>query len=282
MTSSTRDSGESAPVEHSSRLMLLPGELRNLVYTHLFAATRLSFGERILSRLTFITVKPAPNSLAILRACRLTYEETTGLWLGQVILSFETVEGMLDKLSPLPPATQGLIQYGTGWQKLRFLAPDSDMLAFAKIDMFMADPYWRKPQPKIWNHMTAHCDGEASGVGKTLPDGCSQELFGVNADAELLREEEVENELLVMVCRGRGADIQSALSPPPGYDIREWAGTMTWSGIKRQCRFGASDDVDDDDGFLFEDPPEEFLIDSYVDVNKYVHFRIKYPDGTLS
>jgi hypothetical protein len=36
------------------------------------------------------------------------------------------------------------------------------MLGFAKMDMFGADPYWRKPQPSTWDEIVRQRDGANS------------------------------------------------------------------------------------------------------------------------
>src|SRR2546429_1002562 len=190
-------------------LLQLPRELRDQIYTCLFASTRITFGERN-SRITTKTMKPAPNSLAILRTCRQINQEAGALWLNHVLFNFENPEDLLDKLSTLPSTTlsqirhvrtggrplmlqpigddddvyyrlvwalkllpglrlntltvlgssggeiaydtlEGLIKYGNGWKELHFITPNSTMLGFAKVVMFMADPYWRKPQPSTWD-----------------------------------------------------------------------------------------------------------------------------------
>lgn len=52
--------------EVHSMLSQFPGEIRNQIYACLFTSTRLTFGERRISRSRRETIKPTPNSLAIL------------------------------------------------------------------------------------------------------------------------------------------------------------------------------------------------------------------------
>jgi hypothetical protein len=83
----------------------IPRELRDKIYSCLFASTRITFGERYTSRITTKTMKPAPNALAILRTCRQINQEAEPLWLDHVLFNFENPEDVLDKLSTLPSIT---------------------------------------------------------------------------------------------------------------------------------------------------------------------------------
>lgn len=279
-------------------------------------------------------MKPAPNSLAILRTCRQINQEAKALWLGLVLFSFEKVEAMLDKLSTLPLTTiseirqvrvggrplilqpidydddvfyrlvwalkllpglrldkltvlgsssgviaydtlGGLINYGNGWSELHFITPNSEMLGFAKLDMLLADPYWRKPQPSTWNDILLRRDGPNSGASVTIyrstqsnspgavvnprtrqlfeQKSTLQNLadFGVAEDRVLLSESEASKELLVVVKRGRHADIAERDSPPYLFeDIREWAHGLTWAEIQRGRYVFSSEDEDEDDAFI--------------------------------
>lgn len=82
---------------------LLPQELRDMVYSHIFFSTRLANGQRAVSRIDRIRVKPAPNALAILQTCRRASKEIGDTWIGQILFSFEDPETMLDKLIALHP-----------------------------------------------------------------------------------------------------------------------------------------------------------------------------------
>lgn len=279
-----------------SMLLQLPGEIRNQIYTCLFASTRLTFGERNITRITVKTMKPAPNSLAILRTCRQIKQDAEALWLGLVLFNFENPVYMLDKLSTLPLTTLseirhvrvggrplrlqpigydddvyyrlvwalkllpglrldkltvlgpssgeiaydtlgGLIRYGNGWRELHFITPNSKMLGFAKIEMFMADPCLREPQPSTWNDILFRRDGANSGASvtiyrstqsnspgavinprtrqpfeqKLIPE--NQADFGVAEDRPLLSGSGASKELLVVVKRGRHAHIAEQDSP---------------------------------------------------------------------
>ncbi|KAJ5174779.1 uncharacterized protein N7482_000656 [Penicillium canariense] len=314
-----------------SMLLQLPGDIRNQIYTCLFASTRLTFGERRITRITRKTMNPAPNSLAILRTCRQVKQEAEALWLGLVLFSFETPESMLDKLSPLPLTTLseirhvrvggrslmlqpidddggvyyrlvwvlkllpglrldkltilgppssavaydtlgGLIEYGNGWRELHFITPNSKMLGFANINMYMVDPYLREPQPSTWSDILSSRDGANSGASVTIfrstqsdsPGSVinprtrqpfeqklitpNQADFGMTEDRDLLSGSEASKELLVVVKRGRHAHIEEQDSPPFMFeDIRDWAHGMTWAEIRRLCYDVFPGDEDEND-----------------------------------
>ncbi|KAK3369860.1 hypothetical protein B0H63DRAFT_403181 [Podospora didyma] len=84
----------------------LPKKLRDEIYSFVFTSTRLSFGEREMGdkdRPWHFNIKPVPNSLALLRTCRLAKKEIGTSWLGQVLFSFEDNRTFLDKMTALPP-----------------------------------------------------------------------------------------------------------------------------------------------------------------------------------
>lgn len=89
----------------------IPHELRDQIYVSLFASTRITFGEKSIDRITTKRMKPAPNSLAILRTCRQINQEAAALWLGHVLFNFEHSDDLLDKFSILPPTTLSQIRH---------------------------------------------------------------------------------------------------------------------------------------------------------------------------
>ncbi|KAL1848358.1 hypothetical protein Daus18300_013640 [Diaporthe australafricana] len=123
----------------SSFFQKLPPEIRLEVYSQLFCSTRLSFGRplrlsrhkrsRILIRPA--RIRPAPNSLSLLRVCRRVNDEIEDSWLGQVLFSFEDPETMLEKLTALKAQTLGKLRHmrysGEGRLVLRIRAPDGDL-----------------------------------------------------------------------------------------------------------------------------------------------------------
>ncbi|KIM96031.1 hypothetical protein OIDMADRAFT_20935 [Oidiodendron maius Zn] len=189
----------------------------------------------------------------------------------------------------------GLIEYGNGWRELHFITPNSSMLSFKKIDLFMAPPYWRKPQPASWNEILARRDGEGSGSSVTIYratqlrqgsviDNRTRQIFdqkavanfGVEDDKELSALDEAEKELLVVVKRGQTTNIAEPDGPPflLENDIRHWSYPMTWTEIRRRCidHIGEFDDFDDDDD-LFSSSGDEIEIDYHDDFAGY-----KWPD----
>lgn len=100
--------GSSPPViidhQMDSRFYRLPQELRDQVYGHLCASTRLSRGLRHTTR-----VRPDPHALAILRTCRRARHELGDTWIGRVTFHFEGPADMLDMLTTLPPRTTPLL-----------------------------------------------------------------------------------------------------------------------------------------------------------------------------
>lgn len=123
------------------------------------------------------------------------------------------------------------------------------MLGFAKIDSPTMDRYCRKPQPSNWSATLLERDGESSGASVTIyrsiqynsPGAIfnphTREIFeqklprkqpenySVSKDMRLLSGNEASKELLVIVKRGRHADIVEQDSPPYllENDIRRWA-----------------------------------------------------------
>ncbi|KAF2496301.1 hypothetical protein BU16DRAFT_373629 [Lophium mytilinum] len=80
-----------------SRLLQLPGELRNMIYTHLLSSTWLTFGGLLLGHrhsYTGVATKCAPNPLSILRTCRQIDLEASSLCLGHVLFNFEGLEAL--------------------------------------------------------------------------------------------------------------------------------------------------------------------------------------------
>lgn len=94
-----KDAPKKMDPQTSSPLFRLPGELRNQIFQNLFASTRLTFGKVLRSE---ICMKPAVNSLTILRSCRRIYSEASSLWLERVLFNFEDIITLRDKLSALP------------------------------------------------------------------------------------------------------------------------------------------------------------------------------------
>ncbi|KAF2688852.1 hypothetical protein K458DRAFT_400968 [Lentithecium fluviatile CBS 122367] len=89
----------------TSALLRLPRELRDDIYEKIFRSTRLSYGRRIIiveDQDIIRDIRPAPNSLAILRTCHQINAETRGAWIGRVTFNFENKREALVKLTALP------------------------------------------------------------------------------------------------------------------------------------------------------------------------------------
>lgn len=101
------------PQDSSLFFQKLPLEIRLEIYSHVFYSTRLSFGKRFgASDIgTYITLRPAPNSLSLLRVYRKINSEIGHSWIGQVLLSFEDAETMFGKLSALQPSVLTKLRY---------------------------------------------------------------------------------------------------------------------------------------------------------------------------
>lgn len=101
--------GQSAMVDPQTRSLLfqrLPQELRDYIYRLLFSNTRFMFDTHWEGR-----VRPAPNGLALLRACRRARLEIGNSWLDHVLFCYGSCEDMLDHLSGLPAETLSLIRH---------------------------------------------------------------------------------------------------------------------------------------------------------------------------
>lgn len=102
------------PQDSSLFFQRLPPEIRLEIYSQIFYSTRLSFGKRPIfdkSKLSNIRMRPAPNSLSVLRVCRRVNDEIGDSWLGQVLFSFDDPETMLDKLADLDQQTLGKLRH---------------------------------------------------------------------------------------------------------------------------------------------------------------------------
>lgn len=191
---------------------------------------------------------------------------------------------------------EGLIQHGNGWKELHYITRDSSMLGFKKQEIFMADPYWRRPQPSTWKETLLSRDGADSKVtvavyqaakdkeigapfneknsrplDQTVVPPDTLETFGVQEDTQLMSDGQREKELLVVAKRGHAADIAEREKGPYRHDdIRQWTDGMAWPAIKRKhIEFdGKYEDEDEDDGFFQEE--EAFEADTYHAVDEYI------------
>lgn len=97
--------------QETSKFFQLPQEIRNEIYSHLFFSTRFAFGHKFTSKTTCVRLQPAPNGLALLRACHRANDEIGDSWMGKVLFSFEDPMTLLDKLVHLPKAKLSKIRH---------------------------------------------------------------------------------------------------------------------------------------------------------------------------
>lgn len=165
------------------------------------------------------------------------------------------------------------VEHGNGWRELQFIAPDSSMLGFASSVLF-GKRCSRKPQPSDWNERIRKRDGLDSGASVTIyrstvarsgaiADPRFREAYRQDAHADDINfgETEFENlktpaerdkEMLIIVKRGKKANISEKRNPPfdANNDIRAWSGNRTWDRIRKE----------DTEGY---DPDEELFGDTY-------------------
>ncbi|KAF2874873.1 hypothetical protein BDV95DRAFT_656595, partial [Massariosphaeria phaeospora] len=161
----------------------------------------------------------------------------------------------------------GLIRHGTGWKELHYITPNSSILSFQKTERFRK-VYLRQPQPDAWRSALFQRDGPNSGASVTIyrsktgtpgsilnhhekeifeQNVAPQHLedFGLEKDPVLISPGERQKEVLIIVKRGRDADIMEEVSKPPydqTYDIRALAEDKTWSEIRENYTEGGGGD----------------------------------------
>ncbi|KAF2792137.1 hypothetical protein K505DRAFT_376270 [Melanomma pulvis-pyrius CBS 109.77] len=106
------------------RFLVLPRELHDELYPIVFTSTHLSWGVQPKSHDEKVSVKPAANSLALLRTYRQINLETRDFWLPRVLFDFLRVDVMLDKLSPLPSHIICQVRHMRVFDPLHRLADD--------------------------------------------------------------------------------------------------------------------------------------------------------------
>jgi hypothetical protein len=111
MADEKKDPGVRVDAQSESLLFQrVPQEIRDNIYALLFS-TRVTFGARRVTSTSTVWIKPAPNGLAILRACRRTKLEIGDSWLSRLLFCFEDPYTMLDRLTVLPRDTLSKIRH---------------------------------------------------------------------------------------------------------------------------------------------------------------------------
>lgn len=101
-------------MHQTSPLLRLPRELRNHIFSILFDSTRISYGRRIIvdeGQDIIRDIRPAVNSLAILRTCSQIHAEAQDAWIGRVTFSFENNRDALVKLASIFQANLSKIRH---------------------------------------------------------------------------------------------------------------------------------------------------------------------------
>jgi len=216
----------------------LPPELRNEIYTTLFRSTTITSRGKPASH-------TGPYALALLRTCRHLYHETRRLWLGQVLLSYDSPKTFVERLPCLPIETQrqirhlsigrpqmplqcsrpggfgvqlkslicmspmtletfticadgdsfcayflleSMIRAGTGWQKLRFVLSNEDIISLLERLRMWSDA----PEAR-WQAMLSKRDGENAGssvkIYHALWASPHKHLFDPDSRSEYIEEE---------------------------------------------------------------------------------------------
>ena len=158
-----------------------------------------------------------------------------------------------------------LVRYSDGWKELRFISSTTAILGF-QYQPISNQPL-RQPQPSDWQNALEQRDGQASRpsamvyrstdttpldpwspqydlkalkvFSQAFAAGQDAETFGQVMDPTLMRHEEIQKYILVIVRRGAGVDYAEKESSPyisvgDMADIREdWEG-KTWIDIKAE------------------------------------------------
>ena len=156
-----------------------------------------------------------------------------------------------------------MITYGTGWRELHYITPDSSMLSFPKTERF-GQTYLRKPQPQTWNLALSKRDGLESACSVTIhrstaisghlhlshgEQGAFEqtvapedlENYALLEDSFLADLRDNHKAILVVVKRGRNADIMEEILHPPynqEFDLRALSSNMTWPEIQENFTEG--------------------------------------------
>jgi hypothetical protein len=96
-----------------SKIMQLPQELRDEIYSYVFFSTRVAFGRRSFGLIDSRRVVSSARgtALALLRTCRRMHYEVGVSWLSKVLFHFEDPESLLNKLAIIPITTRKQIRH---------------------------------------------------------------------------------------------------------------------------------------------------------------------------
>jgi hypothetical protein len=158
-----------------------------------------------------------------------------------------------------------LVRYSDGWKELRFISSTTAILGF-QYQPISNQPL-RQPQPSDWQNALEQRDGQASRpsamvyrstdttpldpwspqydlkalkvFSQAFAAGQDAETFGQVMDPTLMRHEEIQKYILVIVRRGAGVDYAEKESSPyisvgDMADIREYWEGKTWIDIKAE------------------------------------------------
>ncbi|KAF2473696.1 uncharacterized protein BDR25DRAFT_256533 [Lindgomyces ingoldianus] len=101
-------------MQHSHcRLLELPREPRDEIYSWVLASTRVTFGEMpgVYYGIKLTINKSHPYSLALLYTCRQIKAEVRSHWISWVVFNFQTPESLLDTLTKLPTVKVAAIRH---------------------------------------------------------------------------------------------------------------------------------------------------------------------------
>lgn len=106
MEAGVQDQGSPPHVPHhqsqSTLFGVFPPEIRHIIYSQLFLSTRLTYGIVDHHEQSARLMRPAPDTLAILRTCRQAREEIGDSWIGKVLFNFTESRYMSKLLESWP------------------------------------------------------------------------------------------------------------------------------------------------------------------------------------
>ena len=143
-----------------SRLLSLPAEVRDAIYSWTLASTQITYGE---ISWTSQTVKPTvnkshPYALALLRTCRLINQEIGLRWIKWAAFNFESSEALLDTLTIPPTAFIAALRHVR-------VSGEPIMLSLPHNDVYYRLPWTLKLVPNLQLDTLTVLGGRANGSG---------------------------------------------------------------------------------------------------------------------